>query len=231
MDIKEFLSNELEPRKSLDQFFLTNESVLKQELELADLKSTDTVLEIGSGIGNLTEMLAKSARVIAVEKDKRFIPYIKKENTTVICGDIIKLLKKDLKFNKVVSNVPYSISKKLLLELLKHKWDLAVLMFQKEFVDKLSNGKLSLIIEDCCELKKICTISGNNFYPKAVESSLIILRQKKPMDEKLWLFIEKIFRHKNKDVKNVAACPKELERKKIQHLTLKEIKKLYKTSL
>lgn len=230
MDIIDFLSkNNIEPRKKLDQFFLNDESVLKQEVELADLKPDDTVLEIGPGIGNLTRLLSQSASVIAVEKDKRFIPYLDIENVTVIRADAVKLLKREApRFNKVVSNVPYSISKKLLLELLQHKWELAVLLFQKEFVDKLSDGKLSIIKEDCCEFKKILTVPGSSFYPKAVDSSLIVLKQKKLLDEDLWNFVDNMFRHKNKDVKNVVeSCPPRFERKKVQHLTLREIKELY----
>ena len=153
---KFLLDNAIAPRKSWDQFFIQNDSVLDKEVELAELNSNDTVLEIGAGFGNLTEKLAEKARVIAIEKDKRFLPYLKNiKNITAIHGNALKLLEeKSLKFNKIISNIPYSLSKKILLEILKRKWKIAVLIVQKEFAEKFSGGsKLSLLVHDCCDFR------------------------------------------------------------------------------
>ena len=240
MDVKEFLiENNLEPRKSQDQLFLQNEAVLEEEARLAGLESNDSVLEIGAGFGNLTEKLAKRACVIAIEKDKRFLPYLRKiKNVKAIQGNALKILKDNRKnktfhFNKIVSNIPYSLSKKIILEILKHSWEVAVLVVQKEFADKLSgNSRISLIVKDCCTLRIARNIPGNAFYPAALESSLIVLKQKKCMDEKFWLFINEIFRQRNKDVVNVVdSCPEGLRRKKVHQLGLDEVRELYKTSL
>ena len=239
MDVRKFLLDyNIEPRKSWDQLFLQNDSVLEKEIDLADLRGSDTVLEIGAGFGNLTERLAEKARVIAIERDRRFLPYLKNiKNVVVIHGDATKVLKEKrtfLDFNKIVSNIPYSLSKKIILELMKHKWEKAVLVVQKEFADKMSGGsKLSLLIQDCNDFRIIRNIPGNDFYPAALESSLLLLEQRKTMDDRFWLFLNKIFRHKNKDIINVVDnCPKHLARKKVHQLTLKEAMEIYeKTSL
>ena len=224
------------PIRKLDQFFIKDRLILEKETQLADLHSNDIVLEIGAGFGNLTELLAENARVIAVEKDRRFIPHLKKiKNVDVICNDILRLLKgkrlgkADIQFNKIVSNIPYSISKPLLLELLRHKWESAVLIMQKEFAEKLAHKKLGIIIGDCCDLKIICQISGNKFHPEAVDSSLIVLKQRKLLNEEFLRFLEEVYRHKNKDVKNVIEkYPERLAKKKIQHLTLDELKEIFR---
>jgi len=230
MNIRKTLADKnIEPRKQLDQFFLQNENMLNKEIQLAELKSDNIVLEIGAGPGNLTEKIAEKSRVIAIEKDKRFIPLLERiENTTVICDDATKAIK-ELFFDKIISNIPYSVSKKLLLELLKKQWEKAVLIVQKEFAEKMLGGsKLSLLIEDCTELSAVAQISADDFYPPAVNSALIVMNQKKLMDEKFWLFLVKLFRHKNKDLKNVIKnCPEQLARKKPSQLNLKEAKKLY----
>lgn len=230
MDVKEVLAREnIEPNKYWDQFFLQNADILERETELAELKSSDIVLEIGAGPGNLTEKIAEKASVIAVEKDERFMEILgRTKNVRVICDDAARVIG-TLTFNKVVSNIPYSISKKFVVELLKKKWEIAVLIVQKEFADKMMGGsKLALIIEDCAELEMAENIPAGNFYPPAVNSSLIVLRQKKTMDEGFWIFLTDIFRYKNKDAKNaVKNCPESLKKKKIQHLNLKEARELY----
>ncbi|MCX6819167.1 MAG: hypothetical protein NT129_04180 [Candidatus Aenigmarchaeota archaeon] len=230
MNIRKTLADKgIEPIKQLDQFFLQDEDILNKEIQLADLKSDNIVLEIGAGPGNLTEKIAKKSRVMAIEKDKRFIPLLERiENTTVICDDAIKAVK-DLYFDKIISNIPYSISKKLLLELLKKQWERAVLIVQKEFAEKmLGSSKLSLLIEDCADLSLVEYIPASDFYPPAVESALVVMHQKKLMNEKFWLFLVELFRHKNKDLKNVIKnCPEQLAIKKPQHLNLKEARQLY----
>ncbi len=240
MDAKKFLIEQnLEPRKSRDQLFLQNESILEEEAGLAELSNNDSVLEIGAGFGNLTEKLAKKACVIAIEKDKRFLQYLRKiKNVKAIQGNALSVLKnnrenKTFHFNKIVSNIPYSLSKKIILEILKHPWEVAVLVVQKEFAEKLSgNSRLSLLVKDCCTLKIARNIPGDAFYPAALESSLIVLRQEKLMDENFWSFLNDIFRHRNKDVVNVVeSCPDHLKRKKVHQLELKEVRELYNANL
>ncbi len=223
--------------KRLDQFFLKNRSIINEEAEAAELAENDIVLEIGAGDGKLTSKLAEKCNVIAIEIDKRFIPELKKiRNAEIICGDALKILRQKregkivLDFNKIVSNIPYSLSKKILLELMRHKWDSVVIIVQKEFAQKIaSNSRLSLLIEDCCEFEIIGYVPASAFVPTAVDSALIRLRQKKLMDERFWRFLNRIY-HKNKNAGNIARnCPEKYAKMKIHQLSLKEIKEIYES--
>lgn len=222
-------------KKHLDQFFLKNDSIINEEVEAASLSENDNVLEIGAGDGRLTRNLAEKCNVIAIEIDERFSPELKKiRNAEIICNDALKILrqkregKNSIAFNKIVSNIPYSLSKKILLELMRHEWDSAVLIVQKEFSQKMISGsKLALLIEDCCEFEIIGYVPAVAFVPVAVESALIRLRQKKLMDELFWSFLNKIY-HKNKNAGNVVKiCPEEYAKMKVHQLGLKEIKEIY----
>jgi 16S rRNA (adenine1518-N6/adenine1519-N6)-dimethyltransferase len=232
MNIQKFLSeNRIVPNKKLDQYFLKNESVMEAEIKSADLSDNDVVLEIGAGFGNLAEKIAEKCRVIAVEVDKRFVKFLDKiKNVDVIDDNIINFLRdNNYKFNKIISNIPYSKSQDIVLELMKHKWDVAVLIVQKEFAEKmLGKEKLGLLMQDCAEAEIIRNVPADDFYPKAVESSIIKIRQKKLMDEKMWNFLKILYRNKNKNAKNaVKNCPEQLKNKKVHQLTLDEIKLLF----
>lgn len=241
MNIKQLLAiAKITPNPKLDQYFLHDDTILAEEVELAKISNKDVVLEIGAGIGNLTLLLSKKTQVIAVEKDYGFSHVLKNmPNTQVVLGDALEFLeslrKKDDKksyvtpFNKIVSNIPYSISQPLVLELFRHKWDIAVLIVQKEFAEKLvSNERLGLVMSELAEIKiarKL--IAANAFYPIAVPSSIIVMKQKKLLDDDFWSFVSNL--KPNKDVSNqVKKYPKPLEKKKIHQLTLAELKELYK---
>ncbi len=230
MDVEKFLSdNNLAPKRGMDQYFVRDESVLAEEIKLAGLSEKDVVLEIGAGIGNLTEKIAEKCRVMAVEKDARFIPFLGRiKNAEAVKGDALSVIK-ERKFNKIVSNIPYSISQPLLLELLKRKWETAVLIVQKEFAEKIAgNSKLSVLVNDCCDFSIEYFVPGGSFYPPAPDSAIILLRQRKTMDEELWKFLSRIFVQKNRNVRNVIKnCPAELAGKKVHQLCVEEIKALH----
>ena len=167
--------------------------------------------------------------VIAVEKDGRFIPSLENiRNVDVIHDDILSFLKKPKKFNKVISNIPYSISQDIVIELLKYRPDIIVLIVQKEFAEKLAgNGKLGLVVRDCAKVEVVRDVSARYFTPVAVLSSLVVIKQHKKLDERLWLFLKNAYRNKNRNVGNVAEyCPDELKNKKIHQLTSDEIRQI-----
>jgi len=225
---KLILENGLTIKKGLDQHFLSDKFVDK-EIALAGLKKGDVVLEIGAGIGNLTEKIATRCHVIAVEKDKQFIPLLRKiKNAEVINDDALSILS-SLTFNKIISNIPYSISQPLLLALLTKKWDVAVLVVQKEFAEKmLSKSKLSVIVNDCCHFDVEEFITAGEFYPPAVDSAIVRMVQKRIMDEKFWRFLSVVYTQKNRNVKNVIkSFPDELAKKKVHQLEIKELKAIY----
>lgn len=224
----------MHPNKRLDQFFLA-ESVINEEIETACLSGDDVTLEIGAGDGRLTREIAKKCPVVAIEIDKRFIAHLKTVNAEIICDDALKVLKQKregrnkIQFNKIISNIPYSLSKKILLEILKHEWDIAVLVVQKEFAQKLSSGsRLSLLIEDCCDFDIIGFIPAGAFVPPAVDSALIRLKQKKVMDNGFWDFINRLYSQKNKNLRNVVnSCPEKYAKKKVHQLSLEEAREIY----
>ena len=99
------------------------------------------MFEIGAGIGNLTERLARKAKkVIAIELDPSLVNVLhdrfnKIENIEIIQGDALKI---DFpEFDKVVSNLPYSISSEITFKLLRHKFKLGILMYQYEFAVRM----------------------------------------------------------------------------------------------
>ncbi len=233
MDVKKFLlENSFAPKHGMDQHFVTDEGVLEKEVELAELNKGDVVLEIGAGIGNLTEKIAARCAVIAIEKDARFIPFLSRiKNAEVVKGDALSIIK-NLKFNKIISNIPYSLSQPLLLELMKCKWETAVLIVQKEFAKKIVSGsKLAVVVNDCCDFSIEYFVSGASFYPPSPDSAIILLRQKKPMDEKFWSFLSRIYTNRNRNVKNVVKnCPLKMAGKKVHQLSVEELKVIYNIS-
>lgn len=126
---------------NFDQHFLADTGYLDRIVAAADLKSDDVVLEIGAGIGNLTERLARKAKkVIAIELDPALVNILHDRfdnigNIEIVAGDALKV---DFpEFDKVVSNLPYSISSEITFKLLRHKFKLGILMYQYEFAARM----------------------------------------------------------------------------------------------
>ena len=122
------------PKKSLGQNFLINQGILEKIVSAAELKKSDTVLEIGPGTGNLTKLLSeKAGRVIAIEKDHRLIEGLQEKfqntNVEIIEADVLKLETETLIGNwkletgnyKIVANIPYYITSNLLRTIFE-KW-------------------------------------------------------------------------------------------------------------
>jgi 16S rRNA (adenine1518-N6/adenine1519-N6)-dimethyltransferase len=146
------LAQGIRPRKGLGQNFLVSKGVLGDIFKAANLKKSDTVLEIGPGIGTLTRELALGAkRVIAVEKDPAMVEILKEttqdlQNIEIIRGDILKQNLISLSYPhlnlvkfKVVANLPYYITSpviRLFLEA-ENKPELLVLMVQKEVAQRI----------------------------------------------------------------------------------------------
>ena len=129
--------------KNLGQNYLIDNYKLKNIISFSQLKPTDTILEIGSGIGTLTVELSKKVKkVISIEKDTKIYEILKQRlkdenitNVELINNDALKI---DFpKFNKIVSNLPYQISSPITFKFLEYNFDLAILMYQKEFSDHM----------------------------------------------------------------------------------------------
>ncbi len=138
------------PKKSLGQHFLLNPETIDRILEKAGIGSNDSVLEIGPGPGAMTERLAqKAARVIAVEKDRRFAELLKEKlsdypQLTIIEADFLesrleRLLGSTERAWKVVANLPYNVATEIIFHLLEFSTFFRSfhLMVQKEVAERI----------------------------------------------------------------------------------------------
>ena len=125
--------------RKLGQNYLINDFKKNKILSFANLNDKDIVLEIGPGIGTLTVELAKKVKkVIAIEQDNTIFNILNERlkdenisNVELINADAVEV---DFpKFNKIVSNLPYQISSPITFKFLNYSFDLAILMYQKEF--------------------------------------------------------------------------------------------------
>jgi 16S rRNA (adenine1518-N6/adenine1519-N6)-dimethyltransferase len=206
----------LDKRKG--QNYLVDGNVLSRIVESAELSNRDTVLEIGAGIGTLTIPLAENAgKVIAVEQDRKIASILIKRlkeihitNVDVITDDATKI--EFPTFNKVVSNLPYKISSPITFKILEYNFELAILMYQLEFAQRMvaepgdSNySRLSVMMHFYADVTMLFNVSKNVFLPKPKVSSAVI--KLTPKDEvKIDKFIlnvtRALFQHKRKKVRN-----------------------------
>mgnify|MGYP002713128649 CR=1 FL=1 len=147
----------LRPNKKLGQNFLQDPDILTKIVSIADVHETDTVLEIGPGLGSLTRHLALNAKdVVAVEIDKKIIPALRTsvadyKNVTIIQSDILEISPAeiiDAPNYLVVANIPYYITSAILRHLLENdpRPSSMVLTIQKEVAQRIcATQKFSLL--------------------------------------------------------------------------------------
>lgn len=207
--------------KNLGQNYLIDKNKRNQIIGFGDVDKNDVVLEIGTGIGTLTIELAKKAKkVIAIEQDENICKILTKrlkdekiDNVELINDDALKV---DFpKFNKIISNLPYQISSPITFKFLEYDFDLAILMYQKEFADRM-NGKvgsknysrLSAMLYFKCNVETLTNISAESFIPKPkIDSTVVKLTPKENKisddDFKIYSnFTKALFQHRNKKIKN-----------------------------
>ncbi|HEY4399447.1 MAG TPA: 16S rRNA (adenine(1518)-N(6)/adenine(1519)-N(6))-dimethyltransferase RsmA [Lactobacillaceae bacterium] len=187
----------LHAKKKFGQNFLTDLNVLHQIVDTADVTEDDIVVEIGPGIGALTEQLAKRAKhVLAFEIDHQMVSVLSEtllpyDNVTVIEQDILKV---DLpavlteKFGaatpvKIVANLPYYITTPILMQLLRGgiDWRNIVVMMQKEVADRLSApvgskdyGSLTLVIQYFAQSQTAIKVPASSFNPAPNVDSAVV---------------------------------------------------------
>tara|TARA_Y100000768_G_scaffold67869_1_gene47523 strand:+ start:6907 stop:7644 length:738 start_codon:yes stop_codon:yes gene_type:complete len=204
------------PKKKWGQNFLVDRNIIKKILDTLEIKSKDQILEIGPGQGALTFSI-KSQRVFAVEIDKYLCDLLsikKQKNLTIINEDILKTNIENLKINKVVGNLPYNISSQIIFKILKNNnWDIAIFMVQKELAERIISkegskqyGRISVMIQSLCDVKREFNVSSNCFSPKPnVSSTIISLKKKKEVAfnyKRLEQVVKKIFSQRRKKIKN-----------------------------
>jgi 16S rRNA (adenine1518-N6/adenine1519-N6)-dimethyltransferase len=181
------------------QHFLINDQIIERILSYAHIRPTETILEIGGGTGNLTRRLARECRkLLVIEADwqlaerLRTIPGIE-----VIHGDALRL--EFPPFDKTVSNLPYQISSQVTFRLLEHPFVCGVLMYQKEFAERMvaepgtkNYSRLTVCLSYKTQVKVLEYVPSTAFIPRPrVESAIVKLTPVRPQFDVL----DEIFFH------------------------------------
>ena len=218
-------------QKKFGQNFLIDTHVLEKIVDAAGVTADDCVLEIGPGIGTMTQYLAEHAgRVVAVEIDKHLIPILEEtlkdyDNITIINDDILKVDINDLveKYNggrpvKVVANLPYYITTPIIMGLFESgvPIDNITVMVQKEVAERMQTGPgskdygaLSLAVQYYADAYIVANVPPNCFIPRpGVGSAVIRLTRHKespvPVEDSALMFrlIRASFNQRRKTLQN-----------------------------
>jgi 16S rRNA (adenine1518-N6/adenine1519-N6)-dimethyltransferase len=222
-------------QKKLGQNFLIDGNVVRNIAETAELDSNDTVVEIGPGIGTLTqELAARAKKVIAIELDRNLLPVLKENlraypNVQVVPGDAMRQNFNDLVTNsegalteyKIVGNLPYYITTPLIMHVLEQGFNFSVfvLMVQKEVARRIvaapgtkDYGVLSLAVQYHTVPEMALKVPRAVFMPKPeVDSAVLKLtRRKMPAvsvadEKKLFQIIKAAFGQRRKTLLNALA--------------------------
>ncbi|MDY6966630.1 MAG: 16S rRNA (adenine(1518)-N(6)/adenine(1519)-N(6))-dimethyltransferase RsmA, partial [Halobacteriota archaeon] len=182
----------------------------------ADITSSDVVLEIGAGSGKLTEKLEKMAgKVYAIEKDRSLCNVLegKCRSTEVICGDVLTI---DLpRFDKVVANLPYSISSGITFKLFDYDFKIGILMYQHEFAERMiakpntrEYSRLSVSTQYFSDVRILEVVPRTAFHPRPrVKSAIVrITPREPPYDihdmEFFFDFVTAVFTQRRKKMRN-----------------------------
>lgn len=217
-------------QKKYGQNFLIDANILTKIVEAAQITKEDCVLEIGPGIGTMTQYLAEAAdRVVAVEIDRELIPILEEtlspyENVTLLCADILKVdLTKLVNENgggpfKVVANLPYYITTPIIMALFESHIPLSsiTVMVQSEVADRMQTGPgtkeygaLSLAVQYYAKPEIVARVPASCFTPRPnVDSTVVrLVKHEKPpayAQDEDWLFdiIRASFNQRRKTLAN-----------------------------
>ena len=214
----------INPKKSLGQNFLFDKNTINKIITEAEISENDIILEIGPGLGALTkDLLDKAEMVYVIETEGKFCSFLEKkfddrDNFSIIHGDILEV---DLpKHDKVVSNIPYSITGPILEKVFfRENPPQGILTIEKKIADRIffkdnydDFSRITVSTNSFMNPMKQTKISPKGFYPKPnIELSLIRLNPKEEVDpflkdnitRKFYLdFIAGIMPYKNKNIAN-----------------------------
>ena len=181
------------PKKSLGQNFLINSHICQHIVSEVYKEKVDRVIEVGPGLGVLTEGLKKISDLILIEKDKVFAKYLEQKGFVILNKDALLLDWTDLIKGKtlLISNLPYQISSRLLIERCLDKKPLQkmILMFQKEVAEKVlskshshSFGLLSVMVQIHWYIEKVLNAGSKDFYPAPKIGSQVLKFAPKSFD-------------------------------------------------
>ena len=231
--------------KSLGQNFLIDGNVVRKIVREAGITKDDYVLEIGPGMGTLTEELALNAKkVVAIELDKKLLPILDEtltnyDNVEIIYGDVLEVdLKKVIEEKlgggpvKLVANLPYYVTTPIIGKLLEEGLNLESInvMVQKEVADRMaagpgskSYGSLSVFVNFYTNPKVVVKVPKTVFMPQPkIDSSVIRLELKRDLPdidrEKLFKVVKAAFSKRRKTIINaLSTFGFDLEKEDIRH--------------
>lgn len=219
-------------KKSLGQNFLVDVNIIHKIIDASHIDKSTGIIEVGPGMGSLTEQLAKSAKkVLSFEIDQRLIPVLKEtlhpyDNVTIINEDILKadiatavnMYLNDCDKIMVVANLPYYITTPILLNLMQQDIpiDGYVVMMQKEVGERLNAevgtkayGSLSIATQYYTETSKVLTVPKSVFMPPPNVDSIVVklMQREKPLvsvdDEQAFFKLAKAaFAQRRKTINN-----------------------------
>jgi 16S rRNA (adenine1518-N6/adenine1519-N6)-dimethyltransferase len=196
----------IRPLKRFGQSFLEDKNVIHKILKISDIQGDDTVVEIGAGVGIMTELIAEKAKkVIALDIDPRMIQVLKERlagyhHVDVVHTDVLEYdfssVSSELPSRKVkiIGNIPYNISSQILFHALDHRDHISsmILMFQKELADRLvaspgtkEYGIPTVFVSMYGECSREMIVPRSCFYPEPKILSAVmkmILREKPSVD-------------------------------------------------
>ena len=205
--VREILTDHgIRPLKRLGQSFLEDRNSINKIIRISNIQEDDIIVEIGAGVGLMTEAIAKQARkVIALDIDPRMVGILKKRMAPYRHVDIVQADVLEYDFSsaigelpsrkiKVIGNIPYNISSQILFRLLAYRDHISsmILMFQKELADRLiatpgtkAYGVPTVLVSMYLLCSREMAIPRSCFYPKpAVMSSVLkmVIREKPQLD-------------------------------------------------
>ena len=226
-------------QKKLGQNFLKSKLIARFIVDSAKISRNNLVLEIGTGRGILIPYLAATnARIISIENDKKlFHEMMEKfgnlDNLNLKYGNGFKI---NQNFSILVSNLPYSQSRTAVEWLLQKKFSRAIVMLQKDFVQKLiETGKnrraISILTDYGFNIEILKHVKKHNFLPMPkIDSVIIQITQKQQLKKELILNVNKLFSYRRKTVQNISKQfgKNNKSKKRLEELTTNEIIKLAK---
>jgi 16S rRNA (adenine1518-N6/adenine1519-N6)-dimethyltransferase len=210
------------PSKSKGQNFLVDDTVAEREVEYLQIQTGETVLEVGPGLGVLTERLAQRAdRLIAIELDHAIASYVRSTfgKVELIEGDALD--GQWPTFDRFISNIPYSISSPLIFKLLDQDFKMAVIMVQKEFADRMvakadtdDYSRLSVSVYYRAKAEMVEKVGRNRFWPEPeVDSAVVRLTPRPPpftvKNERMFhRMVELLFQQRRKKISTILKAKK-----------------------
>ncbi len=204
---KRKLINRIKQDLNKDQHFLINPAIIKKEIEVARITKQDKIIEIGAGTGNLTkELIKKAGKVCAYEIDQRYAKELnqlkkKNKNLEIIFDNALKYSWNG--YNKIVSNIPYSISEPVIMKAIKDNINDLVLIVGENFKKILEKKqtKIGIIANLHYNIEFIMRIDKSYFLPPPRVDSWLIKLTKKSEFSKIDSILISLLQRKGK-IKN-----------------------------